>query len=283
MTAPTLGQRLATKLITQGHATEADQPLIERFAEAEPQQAKRLADVASEPSRLPKYFQVLERYADEPRFSDRHGSGQTMRSELNQANALATWFTPVGAGSANAEHYLQAHAVVKSLVDLPLMSSGFSRDERDRLMDIAGDMAFAGSEEDVAVSWRATRQSKGDRAAFARDLATLQEAAMVMTPKNVATGEAANGLAMVAPMMKSTGGQRLAGTMKLTADLAYDGQVAIGDYDSDHAMHGPWKQVLGRTPEHVGTHFSLDTRDRMFAQRAATAPAQQQAHRPDAR
>lgn len=229
MTAPTLGAQLATKLIAQGHATADDQPLIERFVEAEPRQAQRMAEIAGQPSRGPKFQLVLQNLAAEPFLGAHNNGSPSLGAELNQANSMATLFTPLGSGLTNAERFLQANSLVKSLVDLPLVSSTFSKAERTRLTDIAGDMIFKGAEDEVVEAWEGNRNGTTDQAAFARDLVTLREAARVMTPDNVATGAAADGLAMAAPQIESQGGQRLLTTLKVTVDRTFDGQVALDD------------------------------------------------------
>ncbi|MEO0394232.1 MAG: hypothetical protein AAF213_13495, partial [Pseudomonadota bacterium] len=219
---------------------------------------------------------VIRDYADTPRFTDRFGSGQTARTELKQAEHLAVWFTPEGKSSSHVASYLKAHAVVKSLVDIPVVSADFSADERDRLMDIAGDMAFSQSMSSEAVSWQQARSGLYRDDDFAKDLATLQEAAMAMTPDNVMSGRAADELTMVSTRMTSADGGRLLTTMKLAADTTYDGQTSGADYARDFAKYGPWKQVLGNTPSQAGIYLSLDAVDQVHAKRAAaatTAPA----------
>ena len=272
MTNPKAVAGLADKLIAQGHAEAADKPLIEKFIAREPEQAKRLADVAFKDPRSARYMGVSRDYADAPRFSDRFGSGQTMRTESNQAKHLAVWLSPEGTSASSVESYLKANAIVKSLVDIRPVSGDFSAAERDRLMDIAGDVAFGQSMSSEAVSWKQTRAGSTPEAGFARDLATLQETAMVMTPDNVFSGRAADELQITRGNMGSADGQRLLTTMKLAADLMYDGQLASStDYASDFAKYGPWKQVVGTMPQHSGLYISLDAVDRVQEQRASNA------------
>ena len=90
-------------------------------------------------------------------------------------------------------------------------------------MDIAGDMAFGQSMSSEAVSWQQARSGLYRDDDFAKDLATLQEAAMAMTPDNVMSGRAADELPMVSTRMTSADGGRLLTTMKLAADTTYDG------------------------------------------------------------
>jgi hypothetical protein len=269
MTSPKNIAGLADKLIEQGHAEPADKPLIDKFAAREPEQAKRMADVAFRDPRSARFMGVLKEFGDAPRLSDRHNSGQTMRTETNQAKHLAAWFTPDGMRESTVESYLKAHAIVKSVVDIPQMSADFSAKERTRWMDIAGDMAFGQSMSGDALNWRQTRASDTPEARFARDLATLQQAAMVMTPANVLSGLAADELVMTRSSMASVHGQRLLTTMKMTADLAYDGQISSSDYARDHGKYGPWKSVLGVSNQHPGIYLSLDAADRVQTKRAA--------------
>ena len=274
MTHPNATANLADTLIAQGAATEADKPVIAKFVAAEPKQAARLADVAFKDARSARWMGIVKDYGDEPRISDRHGSGQTMRSELLQSESLARWFTPEGTNPSGVASYLKANAMVKGLVDIAPTSTKFSGEERTRLMDIAGKVVFGNSMPSEAVAWEQTRKSNGKDAAFARDLATLQEAATAMTPANMLAGTAAGELSVAAQGLETKAGQYLLSDMQQTAALTFDGQGDAAGYEQAHAKHGPWKAVLGTRPQNAADYICLDAADQVVARRATgTGPA----------
>ena len=271
MAHPNATAKLAETLIAQGAATEADKPLIEKFVAHEPKQAARLAEVAFKDPRSARYMGVVREYGDAPRIGDRYGSGQTLRSELAQSEALARWFSPEGTGSSGVASYMKANAIVMALVDIPPDSTEFTGDQRKRLMDIAGTVAFGSSMSSEAVAWEQARKSTGKDAAFARDLATLQEAATAMTPANVFGGTAVGELTMAAKGLETKDGQYLLGNMQQTALLVQDGQGAAASYEQDHAKHGPWKAVLGTRPQNIADYTCVDMADQVIARRATGA------------
>ena len=276
MTHPNATLKLADTLIDQGAATNADRPLIEKFVAIEPQQAARLADVAFKDPRSSRWMGLVTAYGDAPRLGDRHGSGQTLRSELLQAESLARWFTPEGTSPGGVANYLKANALVKALVDIPPASGQFTGEQRTRLMDIAGNVAFGASMSSEAITWEQGRKSTGKDAAFAQDLAILQDAATAMTPTHVFGGTAVGELAIAAKGLKTKDAQYLLADMQQTARLLHDGQGTAATYEQDHAKHGPWKAVLGNRAQNMADYMCLDMADQVVARRAAgtgTGPA----------